>query len=119
LVAHDRPDGRDGLLDIDLVLDFCRGRVGVNVELKCEGSEGAARDTGLRIGARLARRGDADVYVSSFWWTALDAVREAAPAVRRALDGPPPPGVALVALVAGDPRLVPRRDPPASPQLVG
>src|SRR5213083_379897 len=60
------------------------GRMGVNVELKCEFSETAAYETGSRVGAHLAKRGDPDIYVSSFWWTALDAVREAAPSVRRA-----------------------------------
>src|SRR5207248_7758800 len=72
VIAHDRPETNDGLLELDQVLDFCRGRMGVNVELKCEGSEAAARETGRRVGAHLARRGDPSVYVSSFWWVALE-----------------------------------------------
>jgi len=84
VIAHDRPASASGLLALDDVLDFCRGRMGVNVELKCEFSETLAYETGSRAGAHLAKRGDPDIYVSSFWWTALDAVREAAPSVRRA-----------------------------------
>src|SRR5207302_932955 len=61
-----------------------RGRVGVNVELKSAGSDAHARATGARVAAHVAARGDADVYVSSFWWLALAAARDAAPAVRRA-----------------------------------
>jgi len=56
----------------------------VNVELKCEKDETRARETGTAVGARLAARGHADVYVSSFWWSALEGARTAAPAVRRA-----------------------------------
>ena len=84
VVAHDRPGSADGLLALDTVLDFCRGRMGVNIELKSDGSDAAARESGLRLGAHLARRGDASVYVSSFWWSALDGARLSAPAVRRA-----------------------------------
>lgn len=88
LVSHDRPGSAPpgaAPLTLDEVLDVCRGRVGVNVELKDEASEDDARETGRRVGARLAERGDAAVYVSSFWWSALEGVRESAPAVRRAL----------------------------------
>lgn len=83
VISHDRPM-RNGPLSLDEVLDFCRGRMGVNVELKCGASEAAARDTGARVAARLAQRGDADVYVSSFWWSALEGAFGAAPNVRRA-----------------------------------
>jgi len=83
LVSHDRPTRSDAL-SLDQVLDFCRGRIGVNVELKSEASEAAARDTGARVAARLAQRGDADAYVSSFWWSALEGAFSAAPNVRRA-----------------------------------
>jgi len=84
VIAHDRPASAAGLLTLDDVLDFCRGRMGVNVELKCEYSEVVAHQTGSRIGAHIAKRNDPSVYVSSFWWTALDAVREVAPSLRRA-----------------------------------
>jgi glycerophosphoryl diester phosphodiesterase len=84
VIAHDKPASSAGALLLDEVLDFCRGRMGVNVELKCEYSETVAHETGSRIGAHLAKRGDPSVYVSSFWWTALDAVRESAPSLRRA-----------------------------------
>jgi glycerophosphoryl diester phosphodiesterase len=83
VISHDRPAGGAGL-GLDEVLDFCRGRMGVNVELKCEASEDAARATGRRVAARLVERGDPDVYVSSFWWSALEGARSAAPGVRRA-----------------------------------
>ncbi len=83
LVSHDRPSP-DAALSLDQVLDFCRGRMGVNVELKCEASEASARATGSRVAARLAERGDGDVYVSSFWWSALEGARDAAARVRRA-----------------------------------
>ena len=83
LISHDRPD--DGVtLPLDAVLDVCRGRVAVNVELKCERDEALAAATGTRVAQRLAERADPDVYVSSFWWAALGAARDAAPAVRRA-----------------------------------
>jgi len=98
VIAHDRPETNDGLLELDQVLDFCRGRMGVNVELKCEGSEAAARDTGRRVGAHLARRGDPSVYVSSFWWSALEGARETATTVRRAyVFASSPPRHALIA----------------------
>lgn len=83
LVSHDRPSG-SAALSLDQVLDFCRGRMGVNVELKCEGSEASARETGSRVAARLARRSDVEAYVSSFWWSALEGARDAAAEVRRA-----------------------------------
>ena len=72
------------MLTLEEMLDFCRGRLGVNVELKAEMNETAARETGARVGALLARRADTDVYVSSFWWAALEAARSVAPSVRRA-----------------------------------
>jgi len=83
LVSHDRPTAKT-TLSLDEVLDFCRGRMAVNVELKSEKDEARARDTGARVAAHLAGRGRADAYVSSFWWSALEGAREAAPAVRRA-----------------------------------
>ena len=83
LVAHDRPTEKTSL-SLDEVLDFCRGRMAVNVELKCEKDETRARDTGASVAKRLAARGSADAYVSSFWWSALEGARSAAPTVRRA-----------------------------------
>jgi len=83
LVSHDRPTAKT-TLSLDEVLDFCRGRMAVNVELKCEKDEARARETGARVAAHLASRGKGDVYVSSFWWSALEGARDAAPAVRRA-----------------------------------
>lgn len=83
VISHDRPAGGADLT-LDEVLDLCRGRVGVNVELKCEGDESRAADTGARVARRVAARSDPDVYVSSFWWSALAAARDAAPTVRRA-----------------------------------
>jgi glycerophosphoryl diester phosphodiesterase len=83
LVSHDRPTAKT-TLSLDEVLDFCRGRMGVNVEMKSEKDETRARETGAAVGTRLAARGQGDVYVSSFWWSALEGARTAAPAVRRA-----------------------------------
>ena len=83
LISHD-PPANDAALTLDAVLDLCRGRVAVNVELKCERDEALAAATGTTVARRLAERGDPDVYVSSFWWAALAAAREAAPPVRRA-----------------------------------
>lgn len=83
LVSHDRPT-QQSTLSLDEVLDFCRGRMAVNVELKCEKDEVRARETGTRVAAHLASRGKGDVYVSSFWWSALEGARTAAPTVRRA-----------------------------------
>ena len=83
LISHDPPaDGTT--LTLDTVLDLCRGRVGVNVELKAERDESSAAATGRAVAARLADRSDPDAYVSSFWWSALAAARDTAPAVRRA-----------------------------------
>ena len=83
VISHD-PPGRDASLTLDEVLDFCRGKLEVNVELKCPASEERARQTGARVAAILPRRADFDVYVSSFWWDALEGSRSAGPAVRRA-----------------------------------
>ena len=83
LISHDRP-GADASLTLAEVLDFCKGKMGVNVEIKCEASESLARETGARVGAAVGARRDAAVYVSSFWWSALEAARNADPPVRRA-----------------------------------
>ena len=83
VISHDPPAG-GATLTLDTVLDRCRGRVAVNVELKAERDEGRAAETGRRVARRLAERGDPDAYLSSFWWSALAAAKEAAPAVRRA-----------------------------------
>ena len=83
LVTHDRPTQKSSL-SLDEVLDFCRGRMAVNVEMKCEKDETRARDTGASVAKRLAGRGSSDAYVSSFWWSALEGAKAAAPTVRRA-----------------------------------
>ena len=83
LVSHDRPTAKTSL-SLDEVLDFCRGRMAVNVELKSGKDEARARETGAAVAARLAARGRGDFYISSFWWSALEGARSAAPAVRRA-----------------------------------
>jgi glycerophosphoryl diester phosphodiesterase len=83
LISHDRPTAKT-TLTLDEVLDFCRGRMGVNVELKSDKDETRARDTGAAVATRLAARGRGDFYVSSFWWAALEAASSAAPAIRRA-----------------------------------
>jgi glycerophosphoryl diester phosphodiesterase len=84
VITHDRPASAAGLPTLQEVLDLCRGRVAVNVEMKSAGSEAHARATGEQVARASARRGDPDVYVSSFWWSALVAARAAAPDVRRA-----------------------------------
>jgi glycerophosphoryl diester phosphodiesterase len=83
LISNDRP-GPDVKLTLAEVLDFCRGRMGVNIELKCEMSEKSAHQTGADVGKLLAERRDPDAYVSSFWWAALEGTRVAGPSVRRA-----------------------------------
>lgn len=87
VIAHDPPDPSDlgdTYPSLDEILDLCRGRVAVDVELKCVGDEDRARRTGAAVASRIQARGDPAVYVSSFWWQALEAARDAAPAVRRA-----------------------------------
>lgn len=84
VISHDRPSSSDGLLSLDDMLDHCRGRIGVNLELKCAASDSHARETGAAVARRLASRGDSDVYVSSFWYSALAGALETTPSVRRA-----------------------------------
>jgi glycerophosphoryl diester phosphodiesterase len=84
VITHDRPAAAAGLLTLDETLDFCRGRVAVNVELKSAVTEAHARATGEQVARRIAERRDPDAYVSSFWWSALEGAHDAAPAVRRA-----------------------------------
>ena len=98
VISHDRPAASGDLLTLDETLDFCRGRIAVNVELKSAITEGQARSTGMRVAQRLAERGEPDAYVSSFWWSALEAARSAAPDVRRAfIYGASPDQTALFA----------------------
>ena len=98
VIAHDRPSSTRGLLSLDEVLDLCAGRMGVNVELKCEGSTAMARETGKRVAERIAARADSSVYLSSFWWAALEAARETAREVRRAyIYSSSPRGASLIA----------------------
>ena len=104
VISHDPPPKGATFLSLDEVLDLCHGRVGVNVELKCEHDETRARRTGAVAAARIAARGSADVYVSSFWWSALAGAREAAPSVRRAFafnDSPDPRALVASAEVLG------------------
>ena len=97
VIGHDGPVSSDGLLTLDDVLDHCKGRIGVNVEMKCAWSDAQARETGVRVAQRIAERKDADVYVSSFWYEALAGARGAAPHVRRAfVYGAAPDMVALL-----------------------
>lgn len=83
LITHDRP-GAGSTLTLQQVLDLCRGRMGVNVELKASQNEKSAHETGAAVGRVLVDRRDPDVYVSSFWWSALEGTRVTAPSVRRA-----------------------------------
>jgi glycerophosphoryl diester phosphodiesterase len=83
VISHDRP-GPDLKLTLQEVLDYCRGHMAVNVELKCAMSEKGAHQIGALVGKILAERGDPDAYVSSFWWSALEGTRNAAPSTRRA-----------------------------------
>jgi glycerophosphoryl diester phosphodiesterase len=97
LISHDRP-GPGATLTLDAVLELCRGRVGVNVELKADRDERQAAELGRRVARRLAERSDPDAYVSSFWWPALTAARDTAPNVRRAfLFSDSPDRAALIA----------------------
>ena len=123
VIRHD-PPGPAGVsepvLMLDEVLDFCRGRVAVNVEMKCRGSEESAAETGRRVAARLAERGGDEAYVSSFWWPALVAAREAATAIRRAYifaSYPPLDGLLMSAKRSGLWALHPRVDY-ATPEFV-
>ena len=84
VIAHERPSSSAGLLSLDDMLDHCRGRIGVNVEMKSAVSDMHAHQTGVAVAHRLAARGDSDVYVSSFWYSALAGALETAPDVRRA-----------------------------------
>lgn len=84
LIAHDRPDLEASYPDLDDVLELCRGRAAVNVELKDEGDEQHARLAGAAVAARIIAHPETEAYVSSFWWGALASCREAAPTVRRA-----------------------------------
>jgi glycerophosphoryl diester phosphodiesterase len=83
IISHDAP-GEGAALTLDAVLDLCRGHVGVNVELKADRDESRAAETGRRVARRIGERSEPDAYVSSFWWSALSAARDAAPSVRRA-----------------------------------
>jgi len=71
-------------LSQDAELEFSPSRLALNVEIKSKKDDTRARETGASVTTRLAARGRTDVYVSSFWWSALEGARTAAPAVRRA-----------------------------------
>jgi glycerophosphoryl diester phosphodiesterase len=83
VISHD-PPGPDVKLTLGEVLDFCRGKMSVNVEVKCAMSEKGAHKTGAEVAKTLAARKDPDAYVSSFWWAALEGSKVAGPSVRRA-----------------------------------
>jgi len=83
VISHD-PPGDGAILTLDAALDVCRGRVGVNLELKADRDEQQAAEVGRRVARRLAERAEPDAYVSSFWWSALAAARDVAPDARRA-----------------------------------
>ena len=120
VIAHDPPPAATTLLLLDEVLDLCHGRIGVNVELKCEHDEALARRTGALAAARIAARGETAAYVSSFWWSALEGAREAAPGVRRAFafsDSPDPDALIASAKALGLWALHPNRAY-LTPQLV-
>ena len=98
VISHDRPPTDGALPSLADVLDLCRGRIAVNVELKSDRDDGLARRTGMAAASLIATHVGSDAYVSSFWWSALEGAREAAPAVRRAFvlsDSPDP--IALIA----------------------
>jgi glycerophosphoryl diester phosphodiesterase len=84
VITHDRPSSASGLMTIDEAIDFCRGRVVLNIEMKSAGSDARARETGAAVAHCLVERGAKDVYVSSFWFSALDGAREVAPQIDRA-----------------------------------
>ena len=98
VISHDRPVSGGALPSLADVLELCRGRIAVNVELKSDRDDGLARRTGMAAASLIAEHAGSDAYVSSFWWSALEGAREAAPAVRRAFvfsDSPEP--AALIA----------------------
>ena len=84
LISHDRPHSLDHLLTLDQTLDFCRGKVALNIELKSAGSDARASETGAAVARALRSREPQDAYVSSFWYSALAAAKAVAPDVRRA-----------------------------------
>ena len=84
VVSHD-PPGLDARLTLAEVLDALRGRLAVNVELKADRDERRAAETGARVAEMLRADPGTEAYVSSFWWPALEAARDRAAGVRRAL----------------------------------
>jgi glycerophosphoryl diester phosphodiesterase len=84
LVAHERPGEDADPPTLEAVLEHCQGRIAVNVELKAERSMDAARDVARRVAELLRQRSEGDVYVSSFWWSALEESARHSPGVRRA-----------------------------------
>jgi glycerophosphoryl diester phosphodiesterase len=84
LISHDRPASAVGLLTLEETLEFCEGRVGLNIEVKSGGSEAHAFETGATVARLLRTRASQDVYVSSFWYASLAAAQKLAPDVRRA-----------------------------------
>lgn len=103
VISHDEPapDPSRIPLVLDDVLDLCRGRIAVNVEVKSERDQTRAERTGALVAARIEARSQPDAYVSSFWWSALAAARDAAPTVRRAFIFSDSPPVTLIAAATG------------------
>lgn len=83
-MGHERPAEDADLPTLEAVLEHCERRIAVNVELKAERSAEQARDVARRVAELLRRRNDADVSVSSFWWTALEEIARRSPGLRRA-----------------------------------
>jgi glycerophosphoryl diester phosphodiesterase len=98
LITHEPPGEGGRYPALDEVLDLCRGRCEVNVELKSPPDARAAREAGARLATSLAARGHDGVFLSCFRADALVAARANAPGLRLALlfVGQPLPG-ALVA----------------------
>ena len=120
VITHD-PPGDGATLTLDAALDVCRGRAGVNVELKADRDEQQAAEVGRRVARRLAEGAELDAYVSSFWWSALAAARDVAPDVRRAFvfsDSPDRDALIASAVSAGLWALHPNRAY-ATRELVG
>ena len=84
LISHDRPHSTDHLLTLEQVLDFCRGKVALNLELKSAGSDARASETGAAVARLLRSRDPQDAYVSSFWYAALAGAKAVASDVPRA-----------------------------------
>lgn len=84
VISHDRPETAAGLLTLAETLDFCHGKIALNLELKNAESDTRAMATGEAVARRLGDKPRDDVYVSSFWYEALAGARSVSPNLRRA-----------------------------------